>query len=115
MTETVTLAIPIHDGTVQIIDAVKVTDHFAVHISLDCVVFKDSNAAPWTITHIPTLCRIVFSDSQAHAEEVARLLEALPIDWNIQYPIKGNGKTKSLLMQVCRGLAAKGLAWAEWV
>lgn len=114
MPDNITLVIPTHAGTFHTIVAVKATDHFAVHESIDSVVFKDSDASPWTITHIPTLCRIVFSDSQAHAEEVARALEALPIDWNILRPIKRSGKTRSLIVQVCRGLAAKGLCWAEW-
>lgn len=121
MSESISLVIPVLDGTKQTVNAIKVTAHFAVHTAIDVVVIKNYERNPtirtatWTVTHIPTLCRVVFSDSQEHAEEVAQALEALPIDWNIQHPIKGNGKAKSLFVQTCRGLAIAGLAWAEWI
>ena len=120
MTESIALTIPLYRGQKeQTITALKVTAHFAVHPALDVVVIKNiegRQATPWTVTHIPTLCRVVFSDSQEHAEQVAQMLEALPIDWDI-----ANGKerecrkNRGLVIAICRRLAAEGLAWAEWV
>jgi hypothetical protein len=120
MPESITLTIPLYRGLkTQTIDAQKVTAHFAIHPALDIVVLKHfggSPLAPWTVTHIPTLCRIVFSDSQAHAEQVARILEALPIDWDVAKCKDREDRTnRGLIMAACRRLAAEGLAWAEWV
>jgi len=120
MSESIILTIPLYRGLKeQTITAVKVTPHFAVHPALDIVVLKNYDgrqASPWTVTHIPTLCRVVFSDSQAHAEQVARELEALPIDWDAAGCKDREDRTnRGLIMAACRRLAAEGLAWSEWV
>ena len=119
MPESITLAIPIRDGTTQTINAIKVTPHFAVHTALDIVVmkyFKGSPATPWTITHIPSLCRVVFSDSQKHAEQVAQILEALPINWDISKCKDREDRTnRGLIIDACQQLATAGLCWAEWI
>ena len=120
MPESITLTIPLYRGLkTQTIDAQKVTAHFAVHPALDVVVIKNiegRQATPWTVTHIPTLCRVVFSDSQEHAEQVARILEALPINWDVAKCKDQEDRTnRGLIMDACRQLAAEGLCWSEWV
>jgi hypothetical protein len=115
MSESITLAIPIRDGTTQTVSAVKATEHFAVHLALDTVVFANNDSDPWAITHIPTLCRVLFSDSQANAKRVARLLEELPVDWNLPKCADDmDRKSRKVLIDECQLLSKLGLGWAEW-
>ena len=120
MPESITLTIPLYRGLkTQTIDALKVTAHFAVHPALDIVVMKyfdGSLATPWTVTHIPTLCRVIFSDSQAHAEQTGRLLESLPVDWNLPKCTDDlDQRSRNILVEACRRLSVLGLCWSEWI
>ena len=120
MPESITLTIPLYRGLkTQIIDALKVTAHFAVHPALDVVVIKNiegRQVTPWTVTHIPTLCRVVFSDSQEHAEQTGRLLESLPVDWNLPKCTDDlDLRSRKILVEACQRLSVLGICWSEWI
>lgn len=114
MLKSITISIPIRDGTTQAIQAIQVTEHFAVHPSIDVIVMRNVDDKPWTITHIPSLCSVIYSDNQANAEQCARALEALDVDWDIPCPVDGHRDVKAAIIGACRCLAKAGIAWNTW-
>lgn len=116
MPDSITLSIPIHDGTTQTVEAIRATPHFAIHPALDQVIFAKINSSPWAITHIPSLCRLVFSDSQMHAAQVAGVIEKLPVDWDLPKCIDDvTRESRRLIVEACRIMSKLGLCWSEWV
>jgi|GEM_PF-5426115 len=86
------------------IQAIFVSDHIAVHESIDPL------ADDWAVTHVPTGMVLTKAASLVAAFEAANALEHLDVDWSFSHPSDRDRITKEQLnlVRFIRAFATAG-------